>query len=94
MNTITVLIAEDDDAVRDALLTLLRSEGIRARAFASGTELLDNLPEVEFACVITDVRMPDMDGIEVVRRLGEMKGSTPGRSSSSPATPTCPWPCR
>ena len=74
MNTITVLIAEDDDAVRDSLLTLLRSEGIRARAFASGAELFANLPEVDSACVITDVRMPDMDGVEVVRRLSELKG--------------------
>lgn len=76
MNSITVLIAEDDDAVRDALLVLLRSEGIRARAFASGAELLANLPETEAACIITDVRMPDMDGTEVVRRLAEMKGSS------------------
>ena len=74
MNTITVLIAEDDDAVRDALLVLLRGEGLRARAFASGAELFANLPEVDSACVITDVRMPDMDGIEVVRRLAELKG--------------------
>lgn len=74
MNTITVLIAEDDEAVRDALLVLLRGEGIRARAFASGAELLANLPETDSACVITDVRMPDMDGIEVVRRLSELKG--------------------
>ena len=74
MNTITVLIAEDDDAVRDALLVLLRSEGIRARAFSNGAELLANLPEADSACVITDVRMPDMDGIEVVRRLTELKG--------------------
>ncbi len=74
MNTITVLIAEDDEAVRDALLVLLRGEGIRARAFASGAELLANLPETDSACVITDVRMPDMDGIEVVRRLSEIKG--------------------
>lgn len=76
MNSITVLIAEDDDAVRDALLVLLRSEGIRARAFASGAELLANLPEAEAACVITDVRMPDMDGTEVVRRLSAMKGAS------------------
>jgi two-component system response regulator FixJ len=76
MNSITVLIAEDDDAVRDALLTLLRSEGIRARAFASGAELFANLPQTESACVITDIRMPDMDGTEVVHRLAEMKGAS------------------
>lgn len=73
MISITVLIAEDDDAVRDALLILLRSEGIRARAFASGSELLAHVSETPHACIITDVRMPDMDGIEVVRRLAEMR---------------------
>lgn len=76
MNSVTVLIAEDDEAVRDALLVLLRSEGIRARAFASGAELLANLPETESACVITDIRMPDMDGTEVVQRLAELKGTS------------------
>jgi two-component system response regulator FixJ len=74
MNSITVLIAEDDDAVRDALLVLLRGEGLRARAFSNGADLLANLPESDAACVITDVRMPDMDGAEVVRRLTELKG--------------------
>lgn len=76
MNSITVLIAEDDDDVRDALLVLLRSEGIRARAFSSGAELLANLPTSEAACIITDIRMPDMDGTEVVQRLADMKGAT------------------
>lgn len=76
MNSITVLVAEDDDAVRDALLVLLRGEGLRARAFTSGSEMFANLPEVDSACVITDVRMPDMDGAEVVRRLRELKGDT------------------
>jgi len=74
MNSITVLIAEDDAAVRDSLLMLLRGEGLRARAFASGAELLANLPDEPSACIITDVRMPDMDGVEVVRRLKDLKG--------------------
>jgi two-component system response regulator FixJ len=70
----SVFVIEDDDAVRDSLLTLLRSEGVKARGFVSGADFFDRLPEVDSACVITDVRMPDMDGGEVVRRLAEQKG--------------------
>ena len=70
----SVFVIDDDEAVRDSLLTLLRGEGIVARGFVSGTDFFDRLPEAASACVITDVRMPDMDGAEVVRRLAEMKG--------------------
>lgn len=70
----TVFVIDDDEAVRDALLTLLRGEGIRARGFTSGADFFARLPDAETACVVTDVRMPDMDGAEVVRRLAEAKG--------------------
>lgn len=70
----SVFLIDDDDAVRDALLTLFRGQGIRARGFSSGADFFANLPEATSACVITDVRMPDMDGGEVVRRLSELKG--------------------
>lgn len=69
-----VFVIEDDDAVRDSLLTLLRSEGITARGFTSGADFFARLPDSESACVVTDVRMPDVDGGEVVRRLAEQKG--------------------
>ena len=72
--TLSVFVIDDDDAVRDSLLTLLRVQGIRTRGFASGADFFANLPEAASACVITDVRMPDMDGAEVVRRLAELKG--------------------
>ena len=72
--TLSVFVIDDDDAVRDSLLTLLRVQGIRTRGFASGADFFANLPEAASACVITDVRMPDMDGTEVVRRLAELKG--------------------
>jgi two-component system, LuxR family, response regulator FixJ len=74
MTVHSVFIVDDDDAVRDSLLTLLRVQGIRARGFASGKEFFANLPDEASACVVTDVRMPEMDGIEVVRRLAEAKG--------------------
>ncbi|MET4685450.1 response regulator transcription factor [Brevundimonas faecalis] len=70
----SVFIIDDDAAVRDSLLVLLRGEGIRARGFCSGVDFFANLPGDATACVITDMRMPDMDGAEVVKRLMERRG--------------------
>jgi two-component system response regulator FixJ len=74
VNTLSVFVVEDDFAVRDSLVLLLRSEGLRARGFASGTEFLENLPNDAVACVVTDLRMPGADGFEVVRQLVELRG--------------------
>ena len=72
----SVFVIDDDEAVRESILCLLRSHGLRTRAFASGVQFFDNLPDLTSACVITDVRMPGMDGAEVVRRLRTLKGET------------------
>ena len=72
----SVFVIDDDEAVRESILCLLRSHGLRTRAFASGVQFFENLPDVSSACVITDVRMPGMDGAEVVRRLRTLKGET------------------
>jgi two-component system response regulator FixJ len=74
VNTPSVFVVEDDFAVRDSLVLLLRSEGMRARGFANGEEFLDNLPNDPVACVVTDLRMPGADGFEVVRKLVELRG--------------------
>ena len=75
MSLHSVFIIDDDAAVRDSLLTLLRSEGIRARGFSSGVDFFASLPDDSTACVITDMRMPDMDGAEVARRLNDLRGA-------------------
>jgi two-component system response regulator FixJ len=75
MSLHSVFVIDDDLAVRDSLLTVLRGAGIRARGFASGVDFFANLPQDSTACVITDVRMPDMEGDEVVRRLATLRGA-------------------
>lgn len=74
VKTTSIFVIDDDFAVRDSLVMLLRSEGLRARGFASGVEFFADLPTDPVACVVTDIRMPNMDGAEVVRRLGELRG--------------------
>ena len=64
-----IAIVDDDASVRKSTFRLIRSFGYRAEAFASGEEFLTSpLPE-RTACLVLDVRMPDMDGLEVQRRV-------------------------
>lgn len=67
----TVYVVDDDEAVRDSLATLLRASGFRARSFASPLEFLADYRPQEPDCLVLDVRMPRMDGLEVQRRLIE-----------------------
>lgn len=64
-----IAIVDDDEAVREALLDFLEVEGLPARAFAGATDFLAEPAMEEFACLVTDIRMPDMDGLELQRRL-------------------------
>ena len=66
-----VFIVEDDEAARESLVALLDSAGYRTAAFASGVEFLDVLESASGACVVLDVKMPEMDGLQVQRRLQE-----------------------
>jgi FixJ family two-component response regulator len=66
-----VAIVDDDPSVRTSTRRLVRSFGFRAEAFASGEELLESELVIETACLLLDVRMPGMDGLEVQRRLAE-----------------------
>jgi FixJ family two-component response regulator len=64
-----VAIVDDDDRVRDAVESLLRSAGFRAVAFASAEEFLRSGDVRVTACLIVDLRMPGMSGLELQRRL-------------------------
>jgi len=66
-----VFVVEDDDAARESIEALLETAGYRTAAFASGTAFLDSLGSAPGACVVLDIRMPEMDGLEVQRRLND-----------------------
>jgi two-component system response regulator FixJ len=65
----TVFVVDDDDAARDSLVMLLKSDGLTTRGFASAHEFLAKFDTDLRGCVVTDLRMPSMDGIELIREL-------------------------
>jgi len=72
-----VHVIDDDAAVRESVEFLLRASGIAARTYDSASAFLDALPTVESGCIVTDVRMPGISGIDLLRRLGEMRITIP-----------------
>ena len=64
-----VAIVDDDDLMRTALQGLLKSAGLRAQAFASADEFLRSGHQHDTACLITDIRMPGMSGLELQAQL-------------------------
>jgi two-component system, LuxR family, response regulator FixJ len=72
-----VHVIDDDEAVRQSLAFLLETAGIAVQAYDSAVAFLKVATEVEAGCVITDVRMPDVSGIDLLRRLKELKIEVP-----------------
>jgi two-component system response regulator FixJ len=66
-----IYIVDDDDAVRDSLETLLSASGYKVRGFASPREFLAVAGTIEFGCVLVDLQMPGMDGLELKNRLNQ-----------------------
>jgi len=64
-----VHVIDDDAAVRDSLKFLLEAAQLPVRTYESAADFLKALPGVKTGCVITDVRMPDVNGIELLRRV-------------------------
>ena len=64
-----IYVIDDDDAVRQSLEFLLKTAGIAVRGFDSAKAFLEVLPHVTSGCVITDVRMPEITGIELLQKV-------------------------
>ena len=71
-NEPVVHVVDDDPAVRDSLAFLLDTAGMASRTYDSAVALLAHADRLEAGCIVTDVRMPDMNGLEMVRRLSEL----------------------
>ena len=70
-------VIDDDEAVRDSLGFLLETADFTVAAYESATSFLEQLPGVQPGCVITDVRMPQMSGLELVNRLRSLGSTLP-----------------
>ena len=76
-DTDIVHVVDDDEAMRDSMAFLLRAENFQVQTYADAAGFLTALPQIKVGCVVTDVRMPGMSGIELLQRLRELKVSLP-----------------
>jgi len=74
---LTVFIVDDDDAVRDSLAALINAAGFAAAPFASAEAFLEAYEPQRSGCLLVDVRMPGMTGLELQNRLAHDKVSLP-----------------
>src|SRR3954449_6810503 len=70
-----IYVIDDDAAMRDSLDFLLGSAGFSVRLFDSAQVFLSELQKLETGCVVTDIRMPGMDGMELLRQLNGAAGA-------------------
>lgn len=75
--TRTIFVIDDDDVVRDSLRALLEARQYAVRDFASGREFLERRDGAKADCVVLDINMPQMSGLEVLRALRKAGDATP-----------------
>ena len=68
-STKMIAIVDDDESVQDALQDLIEADGLKASCFGSAEEFLESGLQRKAACLITDMRMPGMSGLELQARL-------------------------
>ena len=69
MNSGVVHVIDDDAAMRDSLSFLLESADLTAKTYESAVAFLQHVRSLEHGCIVTDVRMPEMSGLELIQRL-------------------------
>jgi two-component system response regulator FixJ len=74
---VTIHVIDDDQAARDSLAFLLKTAKLPVKSYESASAFLDVAPGIKSGCIITDVRMPEIDGIELLRRLKKLKVNVP-----------------
>ncbi len=72
-----IYVIDDDDAVRQSIEFSMKTVGITVHGFDSGKAFFEALPGIEHGCVVTDVRMPEITGIDVLRKVSETKPDLP-----------------
>ena len=72
-----VFVVDDDESIREALKSLLRSVGLRVQTFASAQEFLQSRRADIPGCLVLDVRLPGLSGLNLQRELDDAKGHPP-----------------
>lgn len=72
-----VFVVDDDEAARDSLCWLVRSVGLEVETAGSAMEFLDRFDSNQPGCLVLDIRMPGMSGLELLSKLGEMGVTLP-----------------
>lgn len=72
-----IYVIDDDEAVRQSIEFLLQTVGITVRSFDSAKAFFEVLPGIEHGCVVTDVRMPEVTGIDLLREVSAKKPALP-----------------
>jgi two-component system, LuxR family, response regulator FixJ len=73
----TVHVIDDDQAVRESVAFLLTAAGFEVRAHDSAEAFLDGLEQIKSGCIVTDVRMPQMSGLELLQRVRQTRPDLP-----------------
>jgi two-component system, LuxR family, response regulator FixJ len=77
MTDVVVHVIDDDEAVRESLTFLLKASGLTVRTYENATAFLRDDPKTKSGCIVTDVRMPDISGIDLLHRLNELNVKLP-----------------
>jgi two-component system response regulator FixJ len=72
-----VHVIDDDEAMRNSLAFLLRAAKVEVQTYESATIFLESLPKIKLGCIVTDVRMPGMNGIDLLKRLRQLNIAMP-----------------
>lgn len=67
--TKNILVIDDEELITKSLLKLLSAEGYKVTVVKSGTEAMDRVKETNFDLIISDVRMPGLDGVDTIRQI-------------------------
>lgn len=77
MTPTAVHVIDDDEAVRDSLAVLLETRGFEVATYGSVEAFLDDAPSVTGGCVVTDVQMPAMNGLQLLRAFRRLNACVP-----------------
>ena len=72
-----IYVVDDDKSVTDSLSFFLRASGFTVQAYGSGTDFLADVEVLEAGCLLLDLRMPDVDGLEVIAALSQHRARLP-----------------